>query len=298
MSNPAQPLPMMSMEARCALHPPVAAPWRCGLCQRGHCEACKGRLERRLTPAGTCLQCGGPLQPVPSESATLDELGLRTPLSRAYQPLGLMSATALSLPMLLAGVLPFPTVILAAVWLTATGTWTYFLAVVRWRALGHVGMPNPMQAAEDLRSSVSLLGGLLASLIASLPLLLGLMTGLADGPGGVVQLLLLACVTAVAVPLPILAAAASSNPLGPLVPLRGLAVLRDDKPGYVSMAATLAALASTVVLAVTVAGWTVGKLPILGRFLTSVAVLPLIWAMGLVLGRYGQKHGNDLGFDD
>ncbi|MSP93290.1 MAG: hypothetical protein EXR79_16100 [Myxococcales bacterium] len=287
---PIDPLPLLANPiARCGLHPALAAAWVCAKCQRGHCGPCQRRTDRRTTPLGTCLQCGGALQRLDIDSAALT-----TPwgaLRQAYSPLGLACAAALAVPMLYAGfvVTTLPFVLVA----TAACAWTYFLGVVRWRATAHAGLPAPAHVIDNLRGSMAALTGFLAVLIAVAPAVVAW----TRGAHRIVVCLWVALALAW-LPVPVLAAAARGDFPGPLLPLATLRAVRDDLFGYAGMMLGTAAWSVVAFGVAAVLAMSVGRLPGIGPWLVTVGALPGLWAVALALGRWGERQAAQIGFEE
>ena len=271
----------------CPFHPLRAGAWACVACGRSHCDACRGRTERRLTPLGTCLQCGGRLEPVQRSVDSPGLAGLVATWRQAYSPSGLLAAAALAVPVLYGSVVF--TFLIPAVAITGFCSWTYLLAVVRYRLTGHQQLPTPARVLQDVRSAMAVPAALLAALLALSPALW--LDAHGHGAALTVPLALLALLW---LPVPILAGAAGPSHLGPLVPWRVVAAGARDPSGFLWMAVA----ATTQFLAVAAVGATLARwlvfLPFVGLWLTCIAVLPGLWAVASGIGEWGRAHLDDL----
>ena len=276
--------------SQCPLHPLRGGAWLCAACGRPHCDLCRNRTERRLTPAGTCLQCGGTLAAILGPTDAAGTAGAWAAWRQAYSRLGLLNAAALALPLLYGGFVV--ALIVPAILVTGFCVWVYFLTVVRWRLLGNIELPTPGRALQDVRSSMAVLGTQLAVLLAFLPAALLVTYG--ESPRLAILPALLAMLWT---PVPILAGAASDNNLAPLVPIRASLAARNDSFGFLFMSGSVAALVVLLAVAASLIGLSLAPLAGVGLWVASVAVLPGLWALASMIGIWGRSRLADLDVD-
>lgn len=275
----------------CGIHPGRAGAYLCAKCGRGHCDECRSRTSRRITPLGTCLQCGGRLVPVHRDTDDPGLAGFIAIWRDSYGPLGLMSAAALGLPVLYGSVAL--SVLVPAVCVTVFCAWTYFMAVLRWRLTGHLELPMPARALEEVRGAMAVLGTLLAVVVSLAPAL-----AVANYTEVPLAWLPLAIVGVLWLPLPLLTGAGTASPLAPLLPLPALKSALRNPADYLTMA-TSAALQSLVLAGL---GWVLARwlvfVPALGLWLVCISVLPGAWAIASHIGVWGRRRLDDLAVED
>lgn len=273
--------------APCATHPDRSATHECMGCGKVHCEDCLKRLTTigRADPMLICPSCGGLERKIPEPPPSLQE-GLRRAIMRPFDEEGLILIAALSLPYWITA-LPFMRILFL-------GYFIYIgcLSAIYFQTVDHVGrgVPGlPFSASPSSRWELflSLLKGLLC-------------VGVGFGPATIwafalpedwfIPLFLLILGIA-STPAVILSIVITGNALNGLNPLAWWTIVTRDLRAYGQLVGLFFASSLAGLLAVTIAGYTVGHIPFLGRYLVGVVFTSAALVQASLVGHWLNEIG-------
>jgi hypothetical protein len=282
---------------QCVSHARAEATRQCGQCQRAWCAACVKQLTIGGNILEVCARCNGRLRE-PYQAPAPRALDLGELVARAFTTDGLITAAAMSLPILLATLVG---------WIPGMGWFVALMGLVYWgtlvgfyfQVIAHVGddkagLPGPADVSDDRAALFAMwLRGVVCIAVGALPYL-AWVYGLHDGgtPRAPLTAALLILVGLAYTPAIVVSVVITHSTLGALYPLAWVKIIARAPRSYAQLVGLFVAafVPFGVVTLVT------GAIPVVGDYLGTVATTLLWTAQACVVGGFLRRHADEFGW--
>jgi hypothetical protein len=229
-----------------------------------------------------------PLPPRPLPAVRQAAPGARPP------PRGLpalpLTAAAVALPAALGFIPGFGSLFKLAFWGSLIGT---YFQIIAWVGGGKPGFPGAADSFDDIPALVRMtLRGAVCAAVAAAPYLVWLARG--GSHAGTAVALVLAGMTYL--PAILVTVVLTGSTLGALYPVAWVRIVARAPRSYVFLVLLFAGAVLAGALLVAVAGLAVGRIPVLGAWITYTLLVLLAFAQASLVGGFLHRHAADLGY--